>query len=169
MGSGVVRFSSVTLEGRGEKAVMAFQCGGEAALRLEVDSTISYARNVELGAAIHDEIGQRVLLLDSRSIGAEIPELTFGRHVFKFTLPRMPLVPGRYSLTLCAEVNGDVADWIQNASFFDVEEGDFYGTGRLPQGLYGPGLFLVDHKLSFASGADTNLSRMKETSPFPAG
>lgn len=167
MGSGVIRFSSVTLEGRGEKAVMAFHCGGEATLRLEVDCTIAHARNVDLSAGIQDEMGQRVLLLDSKLIGTEIPELTFGRHVFKFTLPRMSLVPGRYSLTLCAEANDDLADWIQNASFFDVEDGDFYGTGRLPEGAYGPGMFLVDHKLSFANDADTNLSRVKDTSALP--
>jgi lipopolysaccharide transport system ATP-binding protein len=156
-GSGAIRFSSVTLEGRGEKTVMAFQCGGEATLRLEVDCSVARAGNVALAAGIHDEMGQRVLLLDAEVIGTEIPELAFGRHVFKFTISRMPLVPGRYSLTLFASTNNDIADWIQSASLFDVKEGDFYGTGRLPQGAYGPGLFLVDHKLSFANGADKNL------------
>jgi lipopolysaccharide transport system ATP-binding protein len=114
-----------------------------------------------LTAAINDEMGQRVLVLRSDLIGIEIPDLKFGQQVFRFTIPKMPLVPGRYRLTLRASINGDCADWIVNASAFDVEVGDYYGTGRLPQGMYGAGLFLVDHTLSFAKGADNDIPPKK--------
>jgi len=162
-GSGDIRFSSVTLEGRGKEEVVAFQCGAEATLRLEADCFITDARNVVLSVGINDEMGQRVLLLKSDLIGTEIPELTFGRHNFRFTIPRMPLVPGRYRLTLHALINGIVADWIRNASLFDVEGGDFYGTGRFPLPEWGRGFFLVDHTLSFESFADTNISPVRDS------
>jgi lipopolysaccharide transport system ATP-binding protein len=45
------------------------------------------------------------------------------------------LVPGRYYLTLFVTSNFVIADWIQNCAVFDVEYGDFFGTGRsVPQG-----------------------------------
>jgi lipopolysaccharide transport system ATP-binding protein len=162
-GSGDIRFSSVTLEGRGKEEVVAFQCGAEATLRLEADCFITDARNVVLSVGINDEMGQRVLLLKSDLIGTEIPELTFGQHNFRFTIPRMPIVPGRYRLTLHALINGIVADWIRNASLFDVEGGDFYGTGRFPLPEWGRGFFLVDHTLSFESFADTNISPVRDS------
>jgi lipopolysaccharide transport system ATP-binding protein len=168
-GSGDLRFLSITLEGREKDEAAAFQCGKEATLRLEIDCSINDARNVVLSAGIHDAMGQRVLLLRSDLIGTEIPDLKFGRHIFRFTIPKMPLVPGRYRLTLHASINGDCADWILNASAFDVEVGDYYGTGRLPHGAYGGGLFLVDHALSFADGADAHISPAKDTSVSSSG
>jgi lipopolysaccharide transport system ATP-binding protein len=54
----------------------------------------------------------------------------------------MTLIPGRYRLTIYSDVNGIIADWIKNAAIFDVEAGDYYGTGRLPP--VGQGMFLMD-------------------------
>ena len=43
-------------------------------------------------------------------------------------------------------VNGDIADYLFNAGTFDVEAGDYYGTGKLPAG--DQGAFFVDHSFS---------------------
>ena len=109
---------------------------------VEIDCFLANARNIVLSVGINDEMSQRLVLLQSEIIGTEIPDLTFGRHNFRFNIPRMPLVPGRYRLTLHASINGIVADWIQNASLFYVEGGDFYGTGRLSLPGGGGGFFL---------------------------
>jgi lipopolysaccharide transport system ATP-binding protein len=154
-GSGDIRFISVRLEGRGNADVAAFHCGEEATLCLKIQCLAARARNIALGVGIHDETGQRILNLSSEVIGTRIPDLSVGLHQLRFTIPRMPLVPGRYRTTFFASINGIVADWIINASLFDVEGGDFYGTGRLPQGMYGPGLLLTDYTLSCTSDADT--------------
>jgi hypothetical protein len=45
-------------------------------------------------------------------------------------------------LTVYSDINGIIADWIKNAAIFDVEAGDYYGTGRLPS--FGQGMFLMD-------------------------
>ena len=161
-GSGDIRFSSVTLEGQSKEELAAFRCGAEATLRIGIDCFLADAGNIVLSVGINDEMSQRLVLLKSELIGTEIPDLTFGRHSFRFTIPRMPLVPGRYRLTLHASINGIVADWIQNARLFDVEGGDFYGTGRLPLPEWGRGFFLVDHTLSFESAPDTNISPVRD-------
>jgi lipopolysaccharide transport system ATP-binding protein len=57
----------------------------------------------------------------------------------------MALTPGRYRISAWAALNGNVADWILDAAQFDVEEGDYYGTGRLPTtGRVG---FLLNHQI----------------------
>jgi lipopolysaccharide transport system ATP-binding protein len=57
-------------------------------------------------------------------------------------IPRCPFSPGSYSLNIYCEVNGILADWVQEAKQVTVVEGDFYGTGKLPSVAHGG--FLVD-------------------------
>jgi hypothetical protein len=45
-------------------------------------------------------------------------------------------------------VGGAVADWVQNAGYFDVEAADFYQTGKLPPPLGGD--FLLEHSFQLA-------------------
>jgi lipopolysaccharide transport system ATP-binding protein len=61
-------------------------------------------------------------------------------------IERWPLAAGRYGCTLFGSVNGVIADWVQNVGTFEVEGGDYYGTGRLPPPNQGP--YLIDHYFS---------------------
>lgn len=49
-----------------------------------------------------------------------------------FEIEKCPFNVGIYNVTTCLYVDKNVADWIQNAAQFDVEEGNFYSTGKLP-------------------------------------
>jgi len=59
-------------------------------------------------------------------------------------IERFPLSPGQYPITLFCRVNGNIADWVQQAALLSVEPGDFFGTGRLPQPAHGGGLVPQD-------------------------
>jgi lipopolysaccharide transport system ATP-binding protein len=65
----------------------------------------------------------------------------------KFHIKRLPLTPGRYSITIYTTISDVVVDWIQHAAFFDVEAGDFYGNGKLPPGNQGD--FVMDYSFQF--------------------
>jgi lipopolysaccharide transport system ATP-binding protein len=58
-------------------------------------------------------------------------------------IDKLPLAPGRYCTTLFVTMGGGIVDWVKEAWFFDVEPGDFYGTGRLPP--EDEGLILTPH------------------------
>jgi lipopolysaccharide transport system ATP-binding protein len=73
-------------------------------------------------------------------------------------LPSMPLLAGRYSLSLYVQVGGRLADKVHNALYFDVFESDFFGTGRLPPTAHGR--VVVDHSWSIGSGAPRTESRL---------
>ena len=156
-GSGQIRFASIALESKNKEQVAAFQCGMEATLRIGVDCLISRAHDVKLWAYIYNEIGHLVIILTSEAIETKITNLTLGSNIFRFTITRMPLIPGRYRLDLYAATNDEGSDWIENASVFDVENGDFYHTGHLPVGVF-DGLFLVDYTLSFAKSTHADVS-----------
>ncbi len=51
----------------------------------------------------------------------------------KFTcrLDKFPLTGGKYSVNISLSRGGEMLDWVQEAAMIDVEDGDFYGTGRI--------------------------------------
>ena len=53
-------------------------------------------------------------------------------NIITFKVNNCPLQYGTYYVTVCAYVDGDEADWVQNAFSFEVESGDFYKTGKMP-------------------------------------
>lgn len=63
-------------------------------------------------------------------------------------LPRFPLMSGRFEVTYTLDVNGLLADRVENALTVDVETGDFFGTG-IPnafgrQGVYVPQTWMAE-------------------------
>ena len=143
-GSGAVRLLSVSLEDHSGASVSAFQCGTEAILHMVTENTTkAELRGFHISLGIDNELGQRVALLDSILVGDTIPDLLPGHGSVRVFIPKMALIPGRYRLTIFATVNGIIADWVKDAAVFDVEAGDYYGTGQLPP--QGQGMFVLDH------------------------
>jgi hypothetical protein len=46
------------------------------------------------------------------------------------------LVTGTYTINIALFTNNVMADYMQNAYSFTIEEGDFLGNGKLPSGQY---------------------------------
>jgi lipopolysaccharide transport system ATP-binding protein len=126
--------------------VSAFRCGEEAILHFVIENrTGRNLQKLRIALGIDNETGQRVTRLDSWLLGQDISEVFPGRTSIRFVVPRMTLLPGRYRITIWSSLNGNVVDLITDAYLFDVEEGDYYGTGRLPS--FGNGAFLLDHQM----------------------
>ncbi len=69
------------------------------------------------------------------------------------TLPRFPLKAGRYSFNIAANQGDHALDWVKEAGFIDVEDGDFYKIGnQLPPD--NPGV-LVDFSWHPGNGAES--------------
>jgi lipopolysaccharide transport system ATP-binding protein len=144
-GSGEVRFTSLSLEGPNGVHVSAFQCGAEAVLHLTIQNrTGREIRGLRIAIGIDNEMGQRVTHLDTALQGSDVNGLPPGFGSVRVVIPRMVLFPGRYRVTIFSTVNEDIADWIKDAASFDVEPGDYYGTGHLPLPMQG--VFLSEHR-----------------------
>lgn len=143
-GSGDVRFVSLSLEGANGTIAPAFQCGAEAVFHLVLENrTRQELRDFRISLGIDNGFGQRVALLDTMLVGNGSSSLAPGQNVVRVVVPRLSLMLGRYRVTLLSIVNKVIADKVEHAATFDVDAGDFYGTGYLT--LNEQGMFLLDH------------------------
>jgi lipopolysaccharide transport system ATP-binding protein len=66
------------------------------------------------------------------------------------TIPKLPLSGSDYLLNPYIEIAGITEDWLSAAASLAVEDGDFYGKGKLyPSGWQGKGV-LVRHEWSIS-------------------
>jgi lipopolysaccharide transport system ATP-binding protein len=147
-GSGMIRFTSLAmLDGFGNH-LTTLQCGAAARWVLGYENfSMRDLKNLSVAIGIYNSIGQRVLTLSTALLEKDLKISRPGAATILISLPRVCLVPGRYTLNIHATAQNVVVDWIQNAGFFDVEAADFYGTGQFPSN--GDGLFLMDYSMQF--------------------
>jgi homopolymeric O-antigen transport system ATP-binding protein len=139
-GSGALRFTGLEVVGEGS-AVLA---GDEVEVRLEYQAETEL-RNVMVSIGVNGLLGEPLFLCSTQLTGERVRTAPHSA-TFVCTIPHFPLMAGRYSVNIYAEVNGVLADWVRDAGTFDVVVSDFFGTGKLPPGTHGR--FLVDHSWS---------------------
>ena len=149
-GSGSIRFMSVVPVGLDDRPVESIQSGSTVSLLISFENRLRRPANrLRVAIGIDNDLGQRVLLLDTSLVDGDIGQVNERGGVVRVVIPDFPLVPGRYSLTLWSSVNGTVADWVKNAVSVDVQGGDYYGTGQLPES--GQGVLLAKHRFSYTA------------------
>jgi lipopolysaccharide transport system ATP-binding protein len=144
-GDGKLRFTDVEVIGENG----AVHLGDAVQIRLHYEAEGEFS-NIMVGVGISSPLGEPVSLLSTRIAGED-----FGRvprqGAFVCAVPAFVLVPDRYSLNVYAEVNGLLADWVQNAHTFEVAETDFFGSGNLPAASHGR--LVLEHSWSLAEAA----------------
>jgi lipopolysaccharide transport system ATP-binding protein len=104
-------------------------------------------RNVHMDLVIHGPFDEQLAQL-SNTAQQGVFESIPGTGVFRCRVPRLPFEGGVYRITIYCEVDGDVADWVNNASTLNVEPGDYFGTGRTNNEAQGH--FLIMHRWEVA-------------------
>lgn len=132
-GSGAVRFVGLRLLDEWGSEIPCLATGRDAILEIDYRCAAAHPpRQASISIGIDSSFGQRVAHLSSDAAAATIVPSADGVGSVRVRLPRLALLPGRYHYTLYCEAGGTIADWIQNAGSFDVEAGDFFGSGKLP-------------------------------------
>ena len=143
-GSGALRFVETRVLDGGGRTRPAFTAGQDAAFDLRmINTTTGPLRAVHVSVGIESAVGQRVATWSTTYAGGDFSSAPAGEFTVRVQLPRLALLPGSYRYYLYATVNGELADWLLPAGSFDVEPGDFYGTGQLPGAR--DGTFLAEH------------------------
>lgn len=140
-----LRISAVVFEDAYGNPVVQGQSGQDLAVVIRYTSSQStvVARNVQVGIDIRGQFDERLFNVTTTWKSGDfdaVPE--FGE--FRCLIPRLPLTPGRYTLDLYLGVASEKSDYIANAVRLDVDQGDFFGTGRIPP----HGYLLLDHTWS---------------------
>jgi lipopolysaccharide transport system ATP-binding protein len=125
-GTGRLRFTGIQ---------SSMRLGAESEIRLEYAGEPPL-RNVEVSIGLFTLRGEGCMYLANHLTGHELAVLPeVGTMVCRFD--RATLMPGVYSMNVYCTVNGDLADWVQDAARIEVAEGDFFGTGKIPPPGYG--------------------------------
>lgn len=146
-GDGRARISDIWFSDIEGNRLPILKSGQEVQLHICVDPVAGNCRNLILAAGVTTLQGEGILHL-STEIGGLVVQHFDVRSVFTCTLPRLRLRGGYYSMNLFLSSNGVVADWLQDAFRFQVEDADFYGTGKLPPEGYS--IFLADFSWAVA-------------------
>jgi lipopolysaccharide transport system ATP-binding protein len=142
-GNAALMFSCVQLLNMSGDPIALARSGEDLQFRLSYRTGSSAVlRDVHVAIGVHGQFDQDLFHLATSTAGTDFEQLPPEGQICCL-IPRLPLQPGRYTLNLYCTVRGEIADWIQACGAFQVEGGDFFGTGRLP--MAGKGPFLVEH------------------------
>jgi len=146
-GNGQIRFSGVTvLDGDGNPAA-SVRSGDPVQLHCELANTAGRdLRDITVAVGVESQLGTRVMFFSNELAGKPFEVLGAEGGAVRIRLERLPLIEGRYMLTLFCSANGKMTDWIRYAGEMLVEAGDFFGAGKLPQASQCE--VLVDHEMT---------------------
>jgi lipopolysaccharide transport system ATP-binding protein len=130
------------LDSEGQQADQV-HCGDDIAIEMTVEPPKGFT-DLRFGICVEDQYGNRLFSVSTTLSDSVLPPM-FGPRRLTCSVNRLPLAPGRYSLSLNGGplYQADV-DQIEQAIQFDVIESDFYGNGKVPSAAWGP--FLVRSK-----------------------
>jgi lipopolysaccharide transport system ATP-binding protein len=98
--------------------------------------------SIQVDIGIHGKFDENLIHLSTKAVGANLQGIK-REGIIICKIPNLPLQPGRYSFNIYCVVSGTIADWVKNAGIINVEAGNFFKTGRLPD--VRQGVFLLNH------------------------
>jgi len=110
-------------------------CGAPVRFEIRYRSKTSL-RNVHISIGFLNPFGEGALYVSNEVAGSSFEEVP-AEGSLNCCFDKLPLLPGTYAVNLYCTVNGVVADWVQQAAQVTVEDGDFFGSGKLPPKGYG--------------------------------
>jgi len=124
-------FSELRLKNGAGAATTAYLSGDDMVLEFDLDSALPVPDPI-LFVGIDDSLGRRIFTVSSQYSNSDFPALD--RPVTAVcTIPDLCLLPGRYSMSICAGTSYDwCLDLVVNVACFDVHASDYFGTGRMP-------------------------------------
>jgi lipopolysaccharide transport system ATP-binding protein len=109
--------------------------GDDLSINVLVRKNNDKFKNILLNIGITTLAGDGVMHYSTETIGLDIPEVD-EISLFTCKIAKLPLRGGSYSLNLFLKANGIIADYLVDALRFEVADGDYYGTGKLPSEGY---------------------------------
>lgn len=142
-GDGRLRWTSVSFHrANGEKSSI-FLSGEDLIIRAQYTSkALPLDARITVGLPVKNRMDQ-ILFHCSNEFTGQLENTWPDRGEVICRIPRLPLTSGTFSINLFVSINGIISDWVRDAAFFQVQNADFFGTGRLPPTTHGS--FLVPH------------------------
>jgi lipopolysaccharide transport system ATP-binding protein len=149
-GTGSVKFTTVSFKNENGEEIYTLYSGQNVCMVLHFQNNLKQdLKNLHVAIGIDNYLGDRIALISSEMTNEDFSHLPAEINNIEVNIKRLPLTQGKYGFTIYSTLNGNVADWIQNAGFFNIESDDFYQSGKLPP--TGQGSFLLDYNFTVPS------------------
>lgn len=139
-GNGAIKLMDIRLCDLEGNPVNSVAAGSACRLNFQYHSN-STPHEIAIAFTIRDERAQYLIRPSSAEAGM-IGPICEPEGILSCIIPRMPLIPGDYRITVEIRSGGDIADYIEGAFVLSVVGGDYFGTGRMSS--HSP--VLLDHK-----------------------
>ncbi len=143
-GEGLFKFENVVMKDNSDTIIHSAQCGMDVTFEFKYKLTRESLTNVSLAMTFYTEEGKEMFTLSTAITGYSLDVLKKD-NIIQCKVQKFPLSDGSYICNLIAYKDGIIQDYLQEAVLVNVEEGDFFGTGRaLPRDH--KECFLVENK-----------------------
>lgn len=130
-GSGAVRITDLWLENKSGQRLSNVQCGEEVIIKLSYRANRIF-RNLRFVIGVGNDLDKRVLRFDSQLNPVSFKAWPAEGIVKCKLIGHFPLCPGLYKVNVAVFALGGCADYVLSALRFNVSEGDFFRSGKLP-------------------------------------
>lgn len=129
-GEGLFRFKNIILKDKFGTVQNAAQTGADLIIEIEFDLSRESLNNLSLSLTVYNDEGREMFTL-ANHISKE-PFTTLHKYnSIQCIVKKLPLMNGSYFCNIIAYKDNIVQDYIQEAYNLEVEEGDFFGTGKV--------------------------------------
>ena len=141
-GSQWLKFTRVVIYDAEGNEINRVMSGQHICVRLYYESK-KEIQNALVFVSFNLRNNQGVLLTNMNSVDSGFSRHDiYRRGFFECQWPKFNLRVGDYDCNLFCSVNGEVVDWMQSAFIINVEDGNFFQTGKL---VGAQGEILIDH------------------------
>jgi lipopolysaccharide transport system ATP-binding protein len=147
-GTGDIRLVNFRIENESGEEIRAIPNGKNIRLCFDFKTNdLSGTNNVDLNIIVENMGGNRIFQFGTRFTGQQFQQIPHIGSIICL-IKRFPLVPGRYRLNISLESKSSTADAFTPMTYFDVVDGDFYGSGY--QIFENESPFIIDGTWSFS-------------------
>jgi lipopolysaccharide transport system ATP-binding protein len=144
-GEGHFRFTNVQLISSEGTTVTAGQTGKDLIFQFESELKNESLSNISVSITIYNDEGRDMLTL-ANHISDEAFDVLKRGQLIRCQINRLPLTRGSYYCNVIAYKDGVVQDYVKEAFSLEIEDGDFFGTGKIIPTMQQS--FLVDNQWS---------------------
>jgi lipopolysaccharide transport system ATP-binding protein len=125
-----VQFLSYEISIDGNNKTLMFQSGKQANIKLKFNSKFDKTIGLDFAVSISKSSGELVTVLATKYLNQKVA-LDPGEGEMIFSIPKLQLMEGEFYTNIIVRSEQGIHDWIKEAFFFGVENGDFYKTGKI--------------------------------------
>jgi lipopolysaccharide transport system ATP-binding protein len=132
-GSNVVKVCRVRfIDGINHQDLQVLISGRSVIIEVEYEKRVpEIIKSFDISIGFFTQLGTLLFACRSSAIGSMFQIEDRGGNLY-CKIPKWPLSSGIYTFNIYSKANGTICDWVKEAGTIVVENGDYYGTGKLP-------------------------------------